>query len=465
MAHGKSQAGRGREYSRGVWFAGVGALLLPAALRAEAPPLEDTYRQAAAYYRAGDCEKALPLFVNVQTQRPSYKETDFYIDRCAALLKDRGDALRAGRAAQRAQDILSARESLLSRIRADPAAVNVQDGETQIRFRLNPATLFPPGDSAFSPSAESLLTLLKDYLATYRNPYLIVTCEKAAASSQSEVERNVRRAVSLGLYFFRQSGLGWENISIQSRPADADALILAVERTGRPAQPSGQKVQGVMVSPRSRVLDVDKGQSLVMDVALLDPQRIREWTLKILNAEGLAVKEFSGTSDLGVTLIWDGRDEAGQPARPGEYQVFLSAQNQANERHSDSTVFVVRSAGPVPAPPAAAAKPRDQRRKWSHVIRFADNDSRISGLNRLDIKQLAANIKAFPGEKVCIDGFADTKERNAQGLAVDRARSVAEVLQDLYDVPLERLQVRGKDPRPSMDGETLQKAVIFFTEQ
>jgi len=222
------------------------------------------------------------------------------------------------------------------------------------------------------------------------------------------------------------------------------------------------------------LVDPDDDWPLVIDLSLLDTARIKSWSLKILDSDrGTLAREFRGTSDVWVSIQWDGTDTKDRAVHPGEYQAFLSATTLNKEQLEDSTSFIVRSprnkrhdqksvlaTKKEPAPGPLPESP--QTRKWSHLIRFSFNQSDLAGTGGLEVKQLAQSIKAFPDEGVVIEGFADLTEKNAEGLALRRAENIRNLLIEKHGIPQERLTVRAKEPRRALEGESLQKSVVFF---
>lgn len=75
-------------------------------------------------------------------------------------------------------------------------------------------------------------------------------------------------------------------------------------------------------------------------------------------------------------------------------------------------------------------------------------------------RQLAANLKAFPGERVVIEGFAERQESDPRTLAKRRAQAIVDLLISDYAIPTEQLSATGRDPEGS--GESARKAVAFF---
>jgi outer membrane protein OmpA-like peptidoglycan-associated protein len=187
---------------------------------------------------------------------------------------------------------------------------------------------------------------------------------------------------------------------------------------------------------------------------------------------GRSLREYAGTSDLWVSLEWDGRDAEGNAVPAGEYQAFLSAATFGGNQATDTLPLVVKrgpraATAPLASSTSKNASVREEtpaRRQWAQVVRFAFNHSDLSGAGRLDLRQLAANIQAFPRETVVIEGDADSAEVDARNLAESRARRVKEELIAGFGIPPERLSARGREPRRAADGEALQKAVAFFVE-
>lgn len=395
--------------------------------------------------------------------------------------KAKEDAGLRSRAVSQAREILGVRQSLLAHLQAHYPEVKVEQSPGDLAFFIPPSALFPDSGTALSPSGATLMGVLRDLANTYRSLYVTIGCEKGAAVGDA-LKANTRRAVGLGSAVFRQWGVPPGNIYLRLHPSVKEGFQFDF-RTKKPEPlPSEQELTSVMIHLRDPVLKFGVNPLLPIDVSLLARSGVRRWSLRLINTDtGGAVKEFSGTSDLWVSLQGDGRDKNGAPVAAGEYQAFLTAVGYGREPMTDSVGFVVKDPpgrlsppavvkpkpvrrAPVPTPPAPPVKPPPaaESRRWAFVVRFARDSSDLAGSAALEIRQLAATLKTFPEEQAVVEGFADPDEREPRSLAAQRARVVKDQLVKQFDVSGDRLIVRSQEPRAPLEGETMHKTVAFF---
>jgi outer membrane protein OmpA-like peptidoglycan-associated protein len=444
---------------------------------ASAPTISDQYREAVSLYRQGDFVKAQKLFTAIKSKHPRYRKTTSYLARCREHIERDGPMTAYfDRAAEEAQELLDLRQTLLALVRKQYRSVTVQEQEGVVAFSFSPNFLFPGTSNDYSAAGTAFLGLVKDLALTYRSLHLVVVIEQPPAQRKKTGRREERQAVALGSFFFRHGGVPPQNLSLWSRPQSAPALRLELHTQTPPPLSNGSPIRGAMAEVSDPLVDPDDDWPLVIDLSLLDTARIKSWSLKILDSDrGTLAREFRGTSDVWVSIQWDGTDTKDRAVHPGEYQAFLSATTLNKEQLEDSTSFIVRSprnkrhdqksvlaTKKEPAPGPLPESP--QTRKWSHLIRFSFNQSDLAGTGGLEVKQLAQSIKAFPDEGVVIEGFADLTEKNAEGLALRRAENIRNLLIEKHGIPQERLTVRAKEPRRALEGESLQKSVVFFVE-
>lgn len=438
-------------------------------------PVAKEYREAVMLYRKGEFVQAQKKFNAIKTDHPNYRKTTAYLVRCRERIDRDGPTVAYyERAASEARDILNQRQTILTLVKSRYSAVTIQEKDGAIAFSLPPEYMFPGIGNDFSASGTAFLGLVKDLALTYRSLYMVIFSEQPDAAQKDAKRRGERRAVALGSFFFRQGGVPPQNIKIRSRPGKNASIRLELHTSAPNPSDKEIAIRGAMAEVADPVIDPEKDWPLSIDLSLLDPARVKSWSLKIIESErGALVREFKGTSDVWVSLQWDGMDERGRRALPGEYQAFLSATTLNRERLEDSTAFMIRSPktkytrsrtpqAPVIEPPPPPLPP--QTRKWSHLIRFSFNQADLAGTGGLEVKQLAQSVRAFPDEGVVIEGFADLKEENTDTLARRRAEKIRSLLIEKHGIPAHRLTVRAKEPRHALEGESLHKCVVFFVE-
>ncbi|MBK8576470.1 MAG: OmpA family protein [Elusimicrobia bacterium] len=391
------------------------------------------------------------------------------------------------RAIAQAREILGVRESLLAHIRANHRDVQIEKAPHTLSFRMPSKTLFMPDNANLSPAGETVVGILRDVANTYRSLYVDLIYEKDAGSDK-ELKLNTRRGVALGATLFRRWGLAPTQLTLHVVPS-GQPMFRLVFHTRKPTfKPTDQDVPFILVHIRDPLPNFSVQPLLPIDVSLISPAGVRKWSLRLIHTKsGTAVKQYRGTSDVWVSVQWNGRDESGKPVPAGEYQAFLTAETYGQGRITDSAGFVVKDppvalippeprrptpkpqmpapARPQPVPAQTAPSPAKETRRWAFIVHFEPNRADITGSAVLEIRQLAASIKMFSNEKVVVEGFADSAEKFARGLAAQRALAVKETLVKEYNVPTNRIAVRDQDPRPALAGETMEKAVTFFVAE
>ncbi|MBK8576198.1 MAG: OmpA family protein [Elusimicrobia bacterium] len=325
--------------------------------------------------------------------------------------------------------------------------------------------------------------VLRDLATTYRSLYVSLRYEKGQATGGA-LKNNTRRTVGLGAVVFRRWGVPPANIYLRVVPSEREGFQVEF-RTQKPdPAPAEQELPSVMVHLREPVFKFGVNPLFPIDVSLLARAGIRKWSLRLINVNtGVAVKEYSGTSDPWVSLQWDGRNKNGAPVPAGEYQAFLTALGYGREPMTDSAGFIIKDpptrlapsspaiakSPPVSRPmavPTPVSRPKDEEasetRRWAFVVRFGRDRADLAGSAALEIRQLAATLKAFPNEKVVVEGFSDLSEKEARTLAGQRARLIKDQLVETHDIESDRLIVRIQEPRPALEGENMQKTVTFF---
>jgi outer membrane protein OmpA-like peptidoglycan-associated protein len=387
------------------------------------------------------------------------------------------------RAVTQAREVLNVRQSLLAHIQARYPQIKVESGPGALSFFMPPSLLFDNEGTVLSSSGEAVMGVLRDLATTYRSLYVSLRYEKGQATGGA-LKNNTRRTVGLGAVVFRRWGVPPANIYLRVVPSSREGFRVEF-RTQKPdPAPAEQELPSVMVHLREPVFKFGVNPLFPIDVSLLARAGIRKWSLRLINVDtGVAVKEYSGTSDPWVSLQWDGRDKNGGPVSAGEYQAFLTAVGYGRDPMTDSGGFIIkdppaRLPAPLPATtkpssvrrpvavPTAVARPKvdeaPETRRWAFVVRFGRDRSDLAGSAALEIRQLAATLKAFPNEKVVVEGFSDLSEKEARTLASQRAQVIKDQLVETHNIDSNRLVVRVQDPRPALEGENMQKTVTFF---
>lgn len=376
---------------------------------------------------------------------------------------------RVTSAVRQATEILAARERVVERLQLR-AGVSVHEDGPRTDITLPVQALFGSNDLE-APRTSPLMDDLKDFITTFHTPHLIVSWPLPAAADDDGAAQGARRAVGLGFRLMKECGLAPERLFVRSRQASGSAIRLGISTVRPKPGDLDKEFRPVMVHASGRELTPGKG-NLALDVILLDPARIRRWMLVLLAPDGNVVRRFDGGQDVYATLVWDGADSKGRAAAPGVYQAFLTAETWSSEHRTDSLAFVVKrvpapvAAAPLPAPPAPVPQKAEGRdvAKWFHTVTFAAGEDEVPGKMYLAVEQAARALRLYPGQKVMVEGFCSPAEKGGRKLAQRRAERVREMLVGRHGVMGERVMVKGNAPRAPVEGEVMNKALIFFLE-
>ncbi|MBI4777563.1 PorV/PorQ family protein [Candidatus Desantisbacteria bacterium] len=81
-------------------------------------------------------------------------------------------------------------------------------------------------------------------------------------------------------------------------------------------------------------------------------EKIKEWSLTILDKQGNTVRHFEGKDIIPASVVWDGKDEREEIVPDGEYSCVLEVTNKTGDsfKSAPSSVFVVSAAPEVSVP-------------------------------------------------------------------------------------------------------------------
>jgi hypothetical protein len=240
---------------------------------------------------------------------------------------------------------------LASDINDDGIVLTVADLIYLIRIITGDAAPFPPGTGNGSPK-----------LSPYANSLDVITDRGSDAVTVRTVG-NVE--VGGAMFVYRYAGLqvgeptltSGEGMTIRSAARNGELRILVTPDVENPtALVSGahnlvripvsgdgsMELVDVQVSDRSgALLSVNSANALrpteyslhqnypnpfnAGTVIRVDLKEQSDWSLTIYNVAGQAVRNFSGTNDIGVNVTWDGTDESNAPVASGMYFYRVSA--------------------------------------------------------------------------------------------------------------------------------------------
>lgn len=426
------------------------------------------YRQGLHDFHAGRYSAARDAFQEIAPRNPDDKKLQRLLarSRVKAAVEGQKEGVRKAATAQ-ARLLLDMRRSVLEELNGSFPDVRVTPEGTGTRFSFPEKFLFPQTGVDPSPKGEAALGLVKDYIQTHRTVFLTLLCEHGPQTDEDSKNRNRRRTIALAAFLFRQVGLAPTQIRLTERAGKGDIFHVLSDTIPPAPDPSEPDLEGVLIAAKNTIVDLDRGESVKMEISILEPSGILGWAVKIVRLEdGTAVRNFSGTSDVWASLPWDGRDNLDRLVAPGLYRAFLTARAFTGVERTDSLGLVVRQkktpVSPRPSPPAPRPEgsPRAVDRQWAYVIGFPFNGAGVVGGALVDLRQLAANLKAFPDERVVVEGFAEQQETNPRTLAKRRAEAIVDLLISEHGIPADRLSAVGRDPEGS--GESARKAVAFF---
>jgi hypothetical protein len=427
------------------------------------------YRQGKKDFRAGRYSSARDIFETLAAQNPEDKKIQRFLAEAQvkANREKRNLSIRQSTIAQ-ARLLLDIRRFVLTDMSQSYPAVGVKTVGTGTQFSFPEPFLFLTSGVDPTGQAEGALSLVKDFIQTHRTLYVQVICEHSPHSDDDARQRNGRRAIALAALLFRQIGLAPTQIRLTETVGKNNVFHVLSDTQLRPPDPSERELEGVLINAKNTTVDVDRDLSAEMEISNLVPAGVRRWSVQIIRLEnGNSVRSFKGTSDVWVSLLWDGRDFKNRPVYPGRYRALLTTRTFSGVDKTDSLGLMVKKTVPHssnrPAPPPKTAQTDPEppvNRRWAHVIEFPFNTAEVGGGAIVELRQLAVNLKASPGENVVVEGFAERHESTPRELAKKRAQTIVDLLITKHGIPAKRLSAKSRDPEGS--GESSRKAVAFF---
>ncbi len=224
-----------------------------------------------------------------------------------------------------------------------------------------------------------------------------------------------------------------------------DALLALVNGTKAPF-PSGDVQMAVEgVDDIARLGESGLEAPIKFAVLVGRKPAVREWTLTILDEEGVPFRTFRGSGAPRRTITWDGRSEAGELVRAGgvyQYQLGLLYADGSRGASARRSLGVNRS---------------------RRILLRLKGDAFISGKADLSEKarqaldKASAALKDLRDERVVIEGYTDSAgspEFNRL-LSRRRAETAATYLHETLGVPANRIVTTWYGPdRPIASNET-----------
>lgn len=378
------------------------------------------------------------------------------------------DERRRAAAVRQARDLMEARGKALDALRALEGA-RVRDEGARVELLIPRRCFFSGHDPEPSVSGAAALASLKDFLTTFHTPHLLVSWSSAPDDTPEAVRLGARRTVALGFRLLKDCGLAPERLFVRTRTEPAGNVRFLVSTVRPRPEELDREFQPVLVHAQRREIE-SGGEAAPLDVILLDPARVKRWRLQILSPEGGVVRRFEGEQDVYASRSWDVKDAGGRPAAPGLYQALLTAETWSSQMRTDSVALAVRrpaGIAAVPPPPPAktpAAGDGKDVAKWFHAVVFEAGRDEIPGPMFLAVEQAARALRLYPGRKAAVEGFSAAEERDAAGLAARRAAKVRDLLIQKHGLAAGRILAKGNAPRVPLEGEIMNKALIFFLE-
>jgi hypothetical protein len=457
-----------RFWAVSLWMSGI---LIPTLGAVEAQDAA-TYRQGLRDFHAGSYTAARDAFQKIAPRNSADKTLQRLLAQArvkADMEARQAETLKS--AAAQARLLLAVRQAVIQELNTSAPSVVVSAAGTGTRFSFPGEFLFPKTGLDLTGPGDAALSLAKDFIQTHRTVYVRVVCEQDPKAEEDAKRRNVRRTIALGARLFRQAGLAPTQIRLTVRPGKKNKFHVLSDTLPAVPDAAEREVEGVLMTAWPTTLNLDRDDVAKMEISILDPSGVRSWAVKIVRlSDGMAVYSFAGTSDVWASFAWDGRDFRNRPVSPGLYRAYLTARVFSGAERTDSLGLVVdkKQAAPVSRPrppdlPLPVNTPGPVNRRWAHVVGFPFNKGEVVGGALVELRQLAGNLKAFPEERVIVEGFAEPQEENPRKLAKQRAQSIVDLLISLHGISSERLSAVGREPEGA--GEGSRKAVAFFLDK
>ncbi|MBA3052255.1 MAG: OmpA family protein [Candidatus Omnitrophica bacterium] len=193
-------------------------------------------------------------------------------------------------------------------------------------------------------------------------------------------------------------------------------------------------IVSIEVSPEIISPDGDgKDDGAVFSVSAQDLTFVERWSLEISDEKDTPVKLFEGKGAAPESITWDGKDDYYSRVVPnGIYTAELTASDVLRNKSIPAKVKIR-----VHVPPKVVTKEikiqddvRGLKVNLSSNILFGSGKAKLQSSANKSLDEVAALAKAYPENKISIEGHSDSVGSNAYNntLSLERAQSIRDYL-------------------------------------
>ena len=203
------------------------------------------------------------------------------------------------------------------------------------------------------------------------------------------------------------------------------------------------EVSPAIISPN----DDGKDDEAVFSAGAHDLTFVERWALEISDEKNTPVKLFEGRGAAPASITWNGKDDYyGRVVPNGIYSAELTASDALRNKSAPATVKLR-----VHVPPKVVTKEikiqedvRGLKVNLSSNILFGSGKAKLQSSANKSLDEVAALGKAYPENKISVEGHTDSVGSNAYNkrLSLERAQSVRDYLIS-KGLPKERFTVSG----------------------
>jgi len=190
-----------------------------------------------------------------------------------------------------------------------------------------------------------------------------------------------------------------------------------------------------------------KDDEMVFHISAKDITFVERWSLEISDAKDTPVKLFEGKGDAPENITWDGKDDYyGRVVPNGIYTAELVVSDALRNKSVPVNVKIR-----IHVPPKVVTKEikikedkRGLKVNLASNILFGSGKAKLQSSANKALNEVVALAKAYPDNKVSIEGHTDSVGSNAYNkkLSLQRAQSIRDYLVS-KGVPKTRFMVSG----------------------
>lgn len=169
-----------------------------------------------------------------------------------------------------------------------------------------------------------------------------------------------------------------------------------------------------------------KSDTATLKIKASDLTGIGRWQLKITGKKGALVRFYSGRSELPPEIVWDGKDNNKKVVPDGDYFARLIIWDIIRNKGATEPQKIKVFVPPVIKEVKVKEDERGLKVNLSSNIMFRVGKTKLNPASYKALDEVAVLIKAYPKNKVAIEGHTDSvgSESANERISLARARAI-----------------------------------------